>query len=191
MARLMMRRHSVGASLLLSAALVGCQGHAASARALVCAVYFSPKGGCTEEVVSEIQNARQNILVQAYSFTSEPIAQALIEAHRRGVQVEVILDKSQRTDRRSTAGLLAHAGVPVNIDAAHAIAHNKVMVIDGVTVITGSFNFTESAEARNAENLLVVRDPTLAGRYANNWRSHRAHASLYAVSSAELFKGGR
>ena len=126
-----------------------------------------------------IREARESVLVQAYSFTSEPIARALAEAHRRGVAVEVILDKSQRTERHSSAGMLAMAGIPLDIDAAHAIAHNKVMVIDGRVVLTGSFNFTRAAEERNAENLVVIRDPETAARYAANWRVHRAHSAPY------------
>ena len=122
-------------------------------------VRFSPRGGCTEAVVQEIDAAKTSILVQAYSFTSAPIAKALVDAHKRGVHIEVILDKSQRTEKYSSADFVQHAGIPAYIDAEHAIAHNKVMVIDGQTVITGSFNFTSSAEDRNAENLLLSPYP--------------------------------
>ena len=117
--------------------------------------------------------------MQAYSFTSAPIAQALVAAKNRGVRVEVILDKSQRTEHYSEADFLAHSGIPVSIDAAHSIAHNKVMVIDDETVITGSFNFTKAAEERNAENLLVLQDKDLAARYKSNWRKHRTHSEPY------------
>jgi phosphatidylserine/phosphatidylglycerophosphate/cardiolipin synthase-like enzyme len=102
-------------------------------------VFFSPKGGCTEAVVKELSAAKTSVLVQAYSFTSTPIAKALLEAHKRGVQVQVILDKSQRTEKYSEADFLVNVGIPTRIDAQHAIAHNKIMVIDGATVITGSF----------------------------------------------------
>jgi len=103
-------------------------------------VYFSPKGGCTEAVVRELNAARSSVLVQAYSFTSTPIAKALLEAHKRGVNVQVILDKSQRTEKYSEADFLVNVGIPTRIDAQHAIAHNKIMVIDGTTVVTGSFS---------------------------------------------------
>jgi phosphatidylserine/phosphatidylglycerophosphate/cardiolipin synthase-like enzyme len=142
-------------------------------------VYFSPKGGCTEAVVRELGAAQQSVLVQAYSFTSAPIAKALVEAHKRGVKVEVILDKSQRTEKYSEADFLVNLGIPVRIDAKHAIAHNKIMVIDGETVITGSFNFTKAAEEHNAENLLVIRDATLAEKYAANWQAHAEHSEAY------------
>ncbi|HEV3342736.1 MAG TPA: phospholipase D family protein [Pirellulales bacterium] len=150
------------------------------------AVFFSPKGGCTEAVVEELQAAGATVLVQAYSFTSTPIAKALVAAHNRGVKVQVILDKSQRTEKYSSATFLHNAGVPTFIDAAHSIAHNKVMVIDGQTVVTGSFNFTTAAEQHNAENLLVLRDPSLADRYAANWRAHLLHSEAYEGPSHGL-----
>jgi phosphatidylserine/phosphatidylglycerophosphate/cardiolipin synthase-like enzyme len=132
-------------------------------------VYFSPNGGCTEAVVKALGGAKASVLVQAYSFTSAPIAKALVEAARRGVKVEVVLDKRQRTEKYSSADFVAHhEGVPIWIDAVHAIAHTKVMVIDGATVLTGSFNFTKAAEEHNAENLLVIQDPALAEKYAAN-----------------------
>jgi phosphatidylserine/phosphatidylglycerophosphate/cardiolipin synthase-like enzyme len=143
-------------------------------------VYFSPRGGCTEAIVRELNKSKSTILVQAYSFTSAPIAKALLNAHRRGVKVEVIMDKSQKTQKYSSATFLFNAGIPVKIDAQHAIAHNKVMVIDGETVITGSFNFTKAAEENNAENLLVIHDKKLAERYIKNWQEHERHSELYA-----------
>jgi phosphatidylserine/phosphatidylglycerophosphate/cardiolipin synthase-like enzyme len=143
-------------------------------------VYFSPKGGCTEAVVEELGRAKSSVLVQAYSFTSAPIAKALVDAFRRGVKIDVLLDKSQRTEHYSEADFLAHAGIPTRIDARHAIAHNKVMVIDGDGVITGSFNFTKAAEENNAENMLVIRDPALAAKYLENWRLHSDHSEAYS-----------
>jgi phosphatidylserine/phosphatidylglycerophosphate/cardiolipin synthase-like enzyme len=108
-------------------------------------VCFTPGGNCTDAIVQALSDAKRTILVQAYSFTSAPIAKALLDAHKRGVQVQVILDKSQRTEKYSSADFLANQGVPTMIDANHAISHNKVMIIDGETVITGSFNFTKAA----------------------------------------------
>src|SRR5262244_3963004 len=75
-------------------------------------VFFSPHGGATEAVVNALDHATNSVLVQAYSFTSAPIARALVDAHRRGVQVQVILDKSQRTEKYSEADFLQHEGIP-------------------------------------------------------------------------------
>jgi phosphatidylserine/phosphatidylglycerophosphate/cardiolipin synthase-like enzyme len=139
-------------------------------------VYFSPDGGCTTAITNALRTATNSVLVQAYSFTSAPIAGAVVDAHRRGVKVEVILDKSQKTEKYSSSTFLRNAGVPTFIDSKHAIAHNKVIIIDGFKVITGSFNFSKAAEERNAENLLVIVDKTLAAQYMTNWHGHRIHA---------------
>lgn len=142
-------------------------------------VFFSPKGGCTEAIVNTLNHAKKSILIQAYSFTSAPIAKAVVDAHKRGVQVKVILDKSQRTEKYSSADFLAHAKVPVFIDAKHKIAHNKVMIIDSGTVITGSFNFSKAAEEGNAENLLIIQNSDLASKYIENWKKHYEHSEEY------------
>ena len=140
-------------------------------------VYFSPSDNSpTAAIVGTLDNAKQTVLVQAYSFTSAPIAAALKRAHDRGIEVKVILDKSQQTERYSSATFLRHAGIPVWIDRKHAIAHNKVMIVDGRTVITGSFNFTKSAEERNAENLLIINDSRIAAEYVGNWKKHQIHS---------------
>jgi phosphatidylserine/phosphatidylglycerophosphate/cardiolipin synthase-like enzyme len=142
-------------------------------------VYFSPHGGATEAVVVALDHATNSVFVQAYSFTSAPIAKALVEAYRRGVQVQVILDASQRTDKYSEADFLQNSEIPTLIDAQHAIAHNKIIVIDDYLVLTGSFNFTKAAEEKNAENLLVINDPSLAKRYLENWHAHEAHSQAH------------
>lgn len=143
-------------------------------------IYFSPNGGATAAVVAELDAAKDTIDVQAYSFTSAPIAKAVKDAHERGVKVRVILDRSQRTARYSSATYLLNAGVPTFIDAQHRAAHNKVMLIDGRTIITGSFNFTKAAEESNAENLLIIReDASLSAAYADNFAEHLRHSERY------------
>ena len=101
------------------------------------AVYFSPKGGWTNAVVSSLDAAQSSILIQAYSFTSAPIAKALVNAKKHGVDVQAILDKSQKTEKYSSATFLSNARIPTFIDSKHKIAHNKIMIIDGRTVISG------------------------------------------------------
>ena len=142
-------------------------------------VYLSPHGGCTDAMIRDLNQAKNTVLVQAYSFTSAPIAKALLNTHKRGVKVEFILDKSQITDKYSSATFLFNAGIPTTIDAKHAIAHNKVMVIDGETVITGSFNFTKATEENNAENLLIIHDKKLAEWYTKNWQEHERYSGVY------------
>jgi phosphatidylserine/phosphatidylglycerophosphate/cardiolipin synthase-like enzyme len=142
-------------------------------------VYFSPKGGCTEAIINEIEQAKKEILVQAYSFTSAPIAKALVNAHKKGINVQVILDKSQRSERYTSATFLMNAGIPTYIDYQHAIAHNKIMIIDMTKVITGSFNFTKAAEEKNAENILIISSKELAKCFLDNWQEHKNHSAPY------------
>ncbi len=139
--------------------------------------YFSPKGGCTDAVVAEILHARREILMLAYGFTSKPIAEALIEAKKRGVHVEVVLDHSNLTEPHSCLPLCLEKGLTPVIDSHHAIAHNKVMLIDHHTLITGSFNFTNQAEGENAENLLILNGHReLVQNYRQHFDEHKGHS---------------
>jgi phosphatidylserine/phosphatidylglycerophosphate/cardiolipin synthase-like enzyme len=134
-------------------------------------VAFSPNGGGAGLIIKAIGEAKKSIKVQAYSFTNAHIAKALLDASKRGVNVRAVLDKSQETEKYSSATFLANAGVPVRIDDDFAIAHSKIMILDDENVITGSFNFTKAAEERNAENVLVIRgNKELARLYIQNWQ---------------------
>lgn len=150
-------------------------------------VCFTPGQDCVGQLVDEINAARREILVQAYGFTHPAIAQALSDARHRNVEVRVILDHGALAQKASSAAAqeLATAGIEILVDRAHAIAHNKVMVIDAGTVVTGSFNFTRAAQSRNAENLLILHDVALAGQYAANWRRHADHAAPHGDRLAD------
>ncbi len=146
-------------------------------------VLFTPGDDAAGQIVLTIEQAQKQVLVQTFSFTSKEIAQALIRAKQRGVDVRVIADAEQilRMDGRGKVATVADGGVPVFVDSQHSSAHNKVMVIDAGSanpvVITGSFNFTHSAQHRNAENLLLFRNNReLTAAYLENWRRHREHS---------------
>ena len=144
------------------------------------AVYFSPNGGCTDAVVAELNAARHDIELQGYTFTSRPIASALISAHHRGVHVTLVLDAVATSEHRAEAQFIIRAGIPVYLDSKHAIAHNKVILIDAHTLITGSFNFTTAAEEDHAENLLILHDqPRLQSAYEDNFRRHLEHSERF------------
>lgn len=130
----------------------------------------SPDGACQKIIVGLIDHAQSQVLVQAYGFTNKAIIKALVEAHRRGVDVRIILDKSNETAKYSGATTVSNAGIPTYIDDKVAIAHNKVMIFDRKTVLTGSYNFTSSAQKRNAENIYVRGNlPPMAKFYIRNW----------------------
>jgi phosphatidylserine/phosphatidylglycerophosphate/cardiolipin synthase-like enzyme len=143
-------------------------------------VLFSPKGGCEARIVKEIGEARKSIRIQAYYFTNATIAKAVLDAKKRGVGCEAVLDKVNWTDRYSAATFFKNQGISVRIDSKHSIAHNKIIIIDDSTVITGSYNFTQAAEENNAENLLILKGiPGVAEQYLANYQEHKAHSEEY------------
>jgi phosphatidylserine/phosphatidylglycerophosphate/cardiolipin synthase-like enzyme len=148
---------------------------------------FSPGDDLAALVVRAIEDARSQVLVQAFTFTHDGIADALVQAGRRGIDVRILLDREQTEflDRNAVRKLAA-AGLQVLLDGEHLAAHNKVLVVDAdgtePVVVTGSFNFTFAAQYRNAENLLVLRgNPGLARAYRENWERHSAHSRPMAV----------
>lgn len=142
----------------------------------VLGVYFTPPAGAAAAIVNAIDSSQREVLVQAYGFTHNAIAQALLRAKTRGVMVHVLLDQKSEHTNRYVIDLLDQAQISRRADGKHAIAHNKVMVIDEAVVITGSFNFTNSAETRNAENFLILKSSDLAHQYKQQWLSHWAHS---------------
>jgi len=133
--------------------------------------FFSPGGGTRAAILDEIEHAREEILLAMYTFTSGDLAGALVRAKGRGVRVCVILDEGQRIREGSGANgrksaYLVENGLEVWFDSVSGLMHNKFAVIDRRLVITGSYNWTEGAERRNFENLLIVRSASLAARYA-------------------------
>ncbi len=180
-----MRRGLLTLSILVAVLALTAGPYARPACAAQIEVCFSPPlpGGCDPAgaIADAIRAAGQSILVQAYEITPGPLVAALINAHRRGVDVRAIVDYKQLTDRRShddafAVQNLGAAGIPVLVDRPRGIMHDKVMIIDGETVITGSFNYTYSAEHRNVENLLVIHDPALAAQYVRHWKSRAAES---------------
>lgn len=145
-------------------------------------VLFTPGDNIAGEIVQAIRQARTQVLVQAFSFTHGDIARALIDAHKRGVEVKLIADRKQTENmRRGQVTGIARAGVPVWLDGTHQSAHNKVILIDagqpGAQVITGSYNFTRAAQSKNAENVVFISgNAALVRQYAANWQRHEAHA---------------
>ena len=161
-----------------STKVVGPAGPAASQDGIT--VYFSPNGGITEALVREIGNAKTSVYVQAAQFTSVPIAKALVDAHKRGVDVRVILDRKKDDDDHSQTDRLVDSGVPTFADGKHHTAHNKITIIDHRLVTTGSFNFTRESEAENAENLVMIAEKgEIVAAYERNFKEHLAHSKAY------------
>ncbi|WP_256853560.1 phospholipase D family protein [Pantoea sp. Fr+CA_20] len=119
---------------------------------------FSPGGTAQELITDFIRSATGSADVAAYEFTSEPVAEVLLQLSRRGVPVRLVADEKKSHDRWSLVNELACSGVQVRTDSQYSIMHNKFIVTGNHGVQTGSFNYTSSAEKRNAENTLVIRD---------------------------------
>jgi phospholipase D len=147
-------------------------------------VCFTPGGSCTNQIVTAINHATRTLNIQAYGFTSAPIAKAILAAQKRKVKIAVLLDKSNVSSKYSIITMLNNHNIPFLIDNKPAIAHNKVMIIDAgtpqATVITGSFNFTQSAQSRNAENVIIIHSQPLANQYLANFNKRRAASESYS-----------
>jgi phosphatidylserine/phosphatidylglycerophosphate/cardiolipin synthase-like enzyme len=185
----------VGALISLAVALTQVAAPAAAAppEQGSIEVAFTPWDDAEGALLRAVGSARHAIYVQAYLLTSRPLAKTLIEARQNGIAVEILADHDMtlKPNSGSQIPLLAAAGIPVFIETRYAAAHNKIILVDPeetqCAVITGSYNFTFSAQARNAENLLIIRDnPTLAKAYLHNWRRHRGEAIPLAQAVPSL-----
>ena len=128
-------------------------------------VLFSPKGGCTDAIVKQVEQSTKTIDIMMYSFSSRPIIQALDKAKERSVVIRVLLDKGQETQKYAKGRYLAARGIAVKYDTGKGLMHNKVGIFDGKLMFTGSFNWTAQAENNNAENLLLIDDPALISKF--------------------------
>ena len=135
---------------------------------------FAPEDDCAAFAVQAIDRAAHEILVGAYGLTTgSGIVEALLRAHRRGVEVKLIADRTTPCGYNSGIDLLASTGVPVWIDHSARIAHAKTMVIDGRVTLNGSYNWTRGAAA-NSEDLNLVASPAVAEAYAAHSRGRQA-----------------
>ncbi len=129
-------------------------------------VYFSPDDHVQAALLGLLAGARTSIFFLAYSFTADPLAEAIVNRAQAGVQVAGVMDDGQVSTNRGTEyDRFRAAGLDVRLDAEHGLMHHKVLIIDGTTVVTGSYNFSASAEKSNDENVLIIHDPTMAAEF--------------------------
>lgn len=137
-------------------------------------VGFSPEGSARALVLETIGSATHRIQILAYAFQADDIMQALVQATRRGVTVQVVVDKTRNQNKTSKAAMdfVTRHGVELRTNDHYHLHHDKTIIVDGTTVETGSFNFAASAETRNSENVVVIRDmPDVARQYLAHWQS--------------------
>jgi phosphatidylserine/phosphatidylglycerophosphate/cardiolipin synthase-like enzyme len=139
--------------------------------------YFAPEDGVAARLISEINLARKEIRFMVYSFTDKSIAEAMARKREEGLRVEGIFNRRQEGDESSVYPLLAERGVSVYFSPGERTLHHKVMIIDSSVVITGSYNFTKSANTKNDENILIIRSPELARAYLEEYERIRARSA--------------
>lgn len=144
-----------------------------------CNILFSPNGGIQKTVVETLDNAKKTIDVMAYSYTNEAIGEAIRRAKTRGVKVRIIID---RTGPKQESGELEAdkaAGIETYVDKTYRIAHSKVIVVDGILTLTGSYNWSVSAEKYNSENLLNCKSKAMAKTYTDRFNYLITKANPY------------
>lgn len=140
-------------------------------------VRFAPKGGCQDAVVRELRRARCEVLVLAYRFCGEALVAALVDAKKRGANVEVILDAGNEKDRQSDLKALAEQGLDLVVDPSHPETLAQTIVIDGRTVVTGSYDFSPRGDEECAADVVILRgQPELAASYRQHFLAHKEHA---------------
>jgi phosphatidylserine/phosphatidylglycerophosphate/cardiolipin synthase-like enzyme len=135
-------------------------------------VLFSPDDGTAGRLAELISGARQNIYFLAFSFTLEDLADAILERAAAGVEVKGVMDESQvRSNVNTQYDILRRAGLDVRLDANPDKMHHKVFIIDNQIVVTGSYNFSNSAETRNDENTLILYNQEVAEKYLEEFQT--------------------
>jgi phosphatidylserine/phosphatidylglycerophosphate/cardiolipin synthase-like enzyme len=128
-------------------------------------VLFSPKDECGKAILDKIDSAEESIELAIYYFTSRPLSKALVAAAKRGVTVRVFLDGENAREYYSKADFLKKKGVLVKLQKGEGLMHNKFCIIDDKLVITGSYNWTTSADLKNEENVIFVNSKEVAKTY--------------------------
>jgi phosphatidylserine/phosphatidylglycerophosphate/cardiolipin synthase-like enzyme len=147
-------------------------------------VYFTPWDNAEDAIINTINEAKHSIYIQAYVWTSKPLTDAIINAKKRGLAIYLLCDKDQMTSSKySLVPDLVNAGITVKLEVKYQNAHNKIIILDynadEPTVITGSYNFSYSAQHRNSENVLIIKDSKIAHSYFTNWQRHSNEALMY------------
>jgi len=135
-------------------------------------VYFSLYDDPESIIIKNIDNAKEFINIAMYTFTDREIAQAILKAKDRGVDIKIYLDRSQVNAKYSKSRYFVNNGIEgMRISSNNYIMHNKFAVIDNKIVITGSYNWTASAGERNDENLLVIDNENIIKKYQNQFNN--------------------
>jgi len=121
-------------------------------------VYFSPGEACRTVIINQIKAAINNLQICVFTISDDQITDAIITAHKRGVEIKIITDNDKSLDEGSDIEQIATMGISVKMDRTSDHMHHKFMVTDNKSLITGSYNWTRSAARFNHENILLTKD---------------------------------
>jgi phosphatidylserine/phosphatidylglycerophosphate/cardiolipin synthase-like enzyme len=144
--------------------------------------YFTRKDGNLDKIlIKEMNTAQKNLNIAIYSLTKEDIANAIIDAQKRGVDVKVITDKleSKTKSEKPILDKLKANNIPIKINSHSGLMHLKLSIIDDKTACGGSYNYTGNATKENDENLIVMRDSNIVKEYSDEFNSMWNNTSDY------------
>lgn len=142
-------------------------------------VHFAPDGGIRRHLLDAIRNSRQRIDVAVYQITSTELARALVAANERGLRVRILTDQEKVRAGGPTMRIFRAAGLSVRTlgHSEQSLMHHKFAIFDDRLVATGSYNWTQTAERANFENVVFLGDPKVVARFADEfqrlWRASR------------------
>lgn len=132
--------------------------------------FFSPGDACRDAIIHQISSARQHLRICVFTISDDRISQAILTSHKRGLDIQIITDNDKSFDMGSDVASFSDAGIAVKIDGTSNHMHHKFMVVDGHTLITGSYNWTQSAARYNHENILLTRGDKVVGSFLNEFK---------------------
>ncbi len=133
--------------------------------------YFSPQEDCAPKIIDLLREAERTADICVFTITDNRISKEILRAHQRGLKVRIITDNDKAFDRGSDVQDLEEAGVPVRVDKTDHHMHHKYAVFDRKVVLTGSYNWTRSADHYNHENILVTDDRRFATAFIHSFES--------------------
>jgi len=136
---------------------------------LIMKVFFSPGESCRNAIISEIKNAKQELKICVFTISDDQISRAILDAHKRSVAVSIITDNDKAHDMGSDIDMLSKSGILVKMDMSTNHMHHKFMIADERSVITGSYNWTNSAARFNQENIIVTRESVAVSSFINEY----------------------
>ncbi len=133
--------------------------------------HFSPGEDCRRQLLDLLVSARESIDISVFTISDDRLSDAILAAHKRGVNVRLITDNDKARDQGSDIYYLIDLGLPVRMDSSENHMHHKFAVIDKKILVNGSFNWTRSATDYNQENILVTDEPKLVSAYLEEFES--------------------